>query len=158
MKKLKLIGLFAIGFILGAIVVSFWWQHLFSRMTVSKEVEVAAKTAFEAEWLAHLRLGDTKTAIENLERTMDIDIATISQWAEVSLPTRRRAEHVIDGSCPQSFIMRATRLAGMRPLEWPFCSPPFQAGIHKAPARAEFAGWTTYAEVSPTPALRQNET
>jgi hypothetical protein len=84
MKKLKLVSLFVGGFVLGGIAVNLWWGHILSRMTVSKEVEMAAKTAFEAEWLAQLRLGETKSAIESLERSMDIDVVTIAQWAETS--------------------------------------------------------------------------
>jgi hypothetical protein len=89
MKTLKVIGLFVGGFVLGGIAVNLWWGHLLSRMIVSKEVEVAAKTAFEAEWLALLRLGETKSAIESLEKSMDIDIVTIAQWAETSPPDEK---------------------------------------------------------------------
>jgi hypothetical protein len=89
MKTLKVIGLFMGGFILGGIVVNLWWGHLLSRMIVSKEIEVAAKTAFEAEWLALLRLGETKSAIASLENSMDIDVLTIAQWAETSAPDEK---------------------------------------------------------------------
>lgn len=89
MKKLKLIGLFVGGFVVGGIAVSLWWRHVFSTMTVSKEVEVAAKAAFEAEWLAELRLGETNSAIESIETLMDIGVFTISQWAELSPPDEK---------------------------------------------------------------------
>ena len=49
MKKLKLIAVFVGGFVVGGIAVNLWWSHLLSRMIVSKEVELAAKTAFVAE-------------------------------------------------------------------------------------------------------------
>lgn len=87
--KLKLISLFVGGFVLGGIAVNLWWSHLLSRMQVSKEVELAAKTAFEAEWLAQLRLGETKSAIESLEKSIDIDVVRIAQWAEVSPPDEK---------------------------------------------------------------------
>jgi hypothetical protein len=89
MKKLKLIGVFVGGLVVGGIAVSLWWGHVLSRMTVSKEVEVAAKAAFEAEWLAELRLDETKNAIQSLETSMDIEVFTIAQWAEVSPPDER---------------------------------------------------------------------
>ena len=66
MKKLKILGLFLVGFVVGGIAVSMWWRQAVSRMYVSKEVELAAKAAFAAEWLAELRLGDTQFATEML--------------------------------------------------------------------------------------------
>jgi hypothetical protein len=89
MKTLKLVGLFLVGFVVGGIAVSLWWRQGLSRMYVSKEVELAAKAAFAAEWLAELRLGDTNSAIESLEKSMDIDVFTIDRWAEVCPPDEK---------------------------------------------------------------------
>jgi hypothetical protein len=70
-----------------------WWSwHVFSRLIVSKEVDAASIAAFQAEWLAHLRLGDTQAAIKDMENTMDIQAASLAQWSETSPPddkTRR---------------------------------------------------------------------
>jgi hypothetical protein len=89
MNKLKLIGLFVVGFVVGGVGISLRWEYVLSRMTVSKEVEVAAKAAFDAESLAELRLGETNTAIESIEASMDIEVATIAHWAEVSPPDEK---------------------------------------------------------------------
>jgi hypothetical protein len=82
MKKIKLLGLFVGGFVLGAIATGRWSTHLFTRLTVAKEVEVALLAAQEANWLALLRLNEPQTAIQDMENSMDIRVSTISQWAE----------------------------------------------------------------------------
>ena len=64
MKKLKLIGLFGGGFVVGGIAVGLWSGYLFSRMTVPKEVDVAFIAAQEANWLALLRLNDHQSVIK----------------------------------------------------------------------------------------------
>jgi len=89
MKILKLIGLFGGGFVVGGIIVGLWSGYLISRMTVSKEVEVAFQAAQQAEWLAELRLGETTNAIKSIENSMDIGVATISQWAAVRPPDEK---------------------------------------------------------------------
>jgi hypothetical protein len=86
MKKLKVIAVFGSGFIVGGVAVGLSSSYLFSRLTVSKEVEVAYQAAQQAEWLAELRLGETSNTIQSLENVMDIGVATISQWAEVRHP------------------------------------------------------------------------
>jgi len=86
MKILKLVGLFGSGFVVGGIAVGLWSGYLFSRMTVSKEVDVAFQAAQQAEWLAELRLGETTNAIKNLENSMDLGVVAISQWAAVRPP------------------------------------------------------------------------
>ena len=89
MKLLKLIGIFGGGFVVGGIAVGVWSGHLISRMTVSKEVEVAFQAAQQADWLAMLRLGETTNAIKSMENVMDIGVVTISQWAAVSPPDEK---------------------------------------------------------------------
>jgi hypothetical protein len=89
MKILKLIGIFGGGFVVGGIAVGLWSGYLFSRMTVSKEVDVAFQAAQQAEWLAELRLGETTNAIKSMEKSMDIGVATISQWAAVRPPDEK---------------------------------------------------------------------
>jgi len=89
MKMLKLIGLFGGGFVIGGIAIGLWSGYLISRMTVSKEVEVAFQAAQQAEWLAELRLGETTNAIKSMENSMDIGVTTISQWAAVRPPDEK---------------------------------------------------------------------
>jgi hypothetical protein len=83
MKKLKLIGLFVGGFVVGAIAAGWWAGYVFSRITVSKEVDAAFIAAQEAEWLAELRLNEPKSAIEDMETSMDIGVSTIAVWSEI---------------------------------------------------------------------------
>jgi len=85
-RKLKLIGLFAIAFLSGAIVVGAWLGHQFSRLTISKQVDAAFQAAQQAEWLAQLRLGETENAIRSMENAMDVGVVAISQWAAADPP------------------------------------------------------------------------
>src|SRR5215469_8333447 len=89
MKMLKLIGLFASGFIVGAVAVALWSGHLFSRLTVSKEVDTAFQAAQQAEWLAELRLGETTNVIKQMENSMDLGVEAIAQWTRVSPPDEK---------------------------------------------------------------------
>ena len=89
MKILKLIGLFGSGFVFGGIAVGLWSGHLISRMTVSKEADTAFLAAQQAEWLAELRLSETKNVIKDMENVMDIETLTISQWSEVRPPDEK---------------------------------------------------------------------
>src|ERR1017187_10385211 len=89
MIKLKLVGLFVGGFVVGGIAVGLWWGHLFSRMTVPKEVDAAFIAAQEAEWLAELRLNEPKSVIKDMETSMDIGVSTIALWAEVRPPDEK---------------------------------------------------------------------
>ena len=89
MKGLKLIGLFISGLVLGAITAGLWSGYLFSRMTVSKEVDVAFRAAQEANWLALLRLNEPQSVIKDMENFMDVGVSTIAQWAEVRPPDEK---------------------------------------------------------------------
>jgi len=89
MKALKLIALFGFGFVIGGIAVGIWSGYLISRMTVSKEVEVAFQAAQQAEWLAELRLGETTNAIASMEKSMDSGMVAILQWAGVRPPDQK---------------------------------------------------------------------
>jgi len=75
MRKLLLLGLFCAGLIVGAVAAGWWSGHVLSRLTVSKEVEVASIAAFQAEWLARLRLNETEETIKDIERCMDIQVS-----------------------------------------------------------------------------------
>jgi hypothetical protein len=83
MKNLKLIGLFAGGFVVGAIAASLWAGHVFPRTIVSKEVDAAFIAAQEAEWLAELRLNAPKNVIKDMEGSMDAGVSTIAVWSEI---------------------------------------------------------------------------
>jgi len=82
MRKLLLLGLFLTGLIVGTVAAGWWSGHVLSRLTVSKEVEAASIAAFQAEWLARLRLNETEEAIKDIERCMDIQVSTLAQWSE----------------------------------------------------------------------------
>jgi hypothetical protein len=89
MKILKFIGLFGGGFVLGGIAVGLWSGYLFSRLTVPKEVDAAFQAAQQAEWLAELRLNEAPSVIKDMENIMDIQVSTISLWAEVRPPDEK---------------------------------------------------------------------
>lgn len=59
-----------------------WASRAFSRMEVSKEVDVAAQATMAANTLAMLRLNDTNAAIRQLEMQMDGALTTIVAWDE----------------------------------------------------------------------------
>ena len=80
MKRLKLVGLFAVGLLLGAIAVNWRWSHLLSTQIASKSVDVAFKAAEETEWLAQLRLNEASNVIEQLERSINLGVVTLAQW------------------------------------------------------------------------------
>ncbi|MGA9453677.1 MAG: hypothetical protein WBW41_20305 [Verrucomicrobiia bacterium] len=91
MKKLTLIGLFigalAVGMIIGAYVGARLASRVFARMAYAKpEVDVASHAAQEAEWLAELRLGESKSAISDMENSMNIEVATLAIWDAVAPP------------------------------------------------------------------------
>jgi hypothetical protein len=88
MKKLTLIGLLvgalAVGMIIGAYVGARLASRAFGMLAYSKpEVDMAVNAAQEAEWLAELRLGDTKAAISGMENIMNIQMETLAAWDSV---------------------------------------------------------------------------
>jgi len=89
MKRLLPVGLFLGGLVLGTVAGGLWSWHVFSRLIVSKEVDAASIAAFQAEWLAQLRLGETRSTIKDLENTMDIQVYTLAQWNEISPPDEK---------------------------------------------------------------------
>src|SRR5215471_16062692 len=87
MKLLKALGLFSAGALAGGILVGWYSWHVFSRQMVSKEIDLAFKACEQAEWLAQLRLNEPQVAIKQLEHSMDIEVATLAQWADASRPS-----------------------------------------------------------------------
>jgi hypothetical protein len=80
MKKLILAGVFLGGLVVGAAGAGLGSYHLFLRLVGPKEVDVAANAAFEANWLAGLRLGETNSTIEDMETTMDAQVYALAMW------------------------------------------------------------------------------
>lgn len=89
MKALKIIGLFSAGMIAGAVLAGACAWRVYSNQMVSKEIELAFKACEQAEWLAHLRLDETESTIKQMERSMDIEVSTLAQWAEVNPPSEQ---------------------------------------------------------------------
>jgi hypothetical protein len=90
MKKLTLIGLLigtlAVGMIIGGYVGARLASRAFGMLAYAKpEVDMAANAAQEAEWLAELRLGETNTAVSEMENTMNIQVETLAGWDSVGL-------------------------------------------------------------------------
>jgi hypothetical protein len=88
MKKLTLIGLLigtlAVGMIIGGYVGARLASRAFGMMAYAKpEVDMAAKAAQTAEWLAELRLGETNTAVSGMENSLNIQVQTLAEWDEV---------------------------------------------------------------------------
>jgi len=89
MKKLLLLGVFVAGLAMGAVAGGWWSVHVLSRLTTSKQVEAASIAAFQAEWLARLRLNETESAIQDIENCMDIQVSTLAQWNAASPPDEK---------------------------------------------------------------------
>jgi hypothetical protein len=91
MKKSKVIGLL-MATLIGGVLAGGWlgaWLsgHVFARMVFAKpEIDVAFMAGQEAEWLAGLRLNETNNVIEDMENSIDIQMATIAAWDEVAQP------------------------------------------------------------------------
>jgi hypothetical protein len=88
MKKLTLIGLLigtlAVGMIFGGYVGARLASRAFGMLAYSKpEIDAAAHAAFVAEWLAELRLGETNTAVSEMENDLNIQVQTLASWDEV---------------------------------------------------------------------------
>lgn len=101
MKKLTLIGLLigtlAVGMIIGGYIGARLVSRVFGTMAYSKpEVDMAFNAAQEAEWLAELRLGETNTAISEMENTMNIQMETLAQWDSVGLASDEKTRQARD--------------------------------------------------------------
>jgi hypothetical protein len=88
MKKLTsiglLIGTLAVGMIIGGYVGARLASRAFGMLAYAKpEIDTAAHAAFIAEWLAELRLGETNTAVSEMENDLNIQVQTLASWDEV---------------------------------------------------------------------------
>jgi len=88
MKKFTLIGLLvgtlAVGMIIGGYAGARLASRAFGMLAYSKpEIDTAAHAAYLAEWLAELRLGETKTAISEMENDLNIQVQTLASWDEM---------------------------------------------------------------------------
>jgi hypothetical protein len=86
MRKLLLVGVFVAGLVVGTAAGGWWSAHVLAQLIRSKEVEAAGVAAFQAEWLAQLRLNETESAIKDIERCMDSQVATLAQWNDTNPP------------------------------------------------------------------------
>lgn len=100
MKKLKLFGLVSAGLFIGLLVGGYLGalrtSRIMGRMQFAKpEVDIAFLTSQESQWAALLRLGETKSAISDLEKTIGIQLAAIAGWESVAPPdaqTRKKRD------------------------------------------------------------------
>jgi hypothetical protein len=88
MKNLTLIGLLigtlAVGMIIGGYGGARLASRAFGMMAYAKpEVDMAFNSAQTAEWLAELRLGETNTAVSEMENSLNIQLQTLASWDEV---------------------------------------------------------------------------
>jgi hypothetical protein len=84
MKILKSLAIFSAGLILGGFLVGWYAWRVYLMQMVSKEVDLAFQACEQAEWLAHLRMDEPETALRSIERSLDIEVFTLAQWAAVS--------------------------------------------------------------------------
>jgi len=69
------------------VILAGWYAwRVYSMQMVSKEVDLAFNACEQAEWLAHLRLNEPESAIKQMENSMDIEVFTLAQWANVNPP------------------------------------------------------------------------
>jgi hypothetical protein len=83
---------FAAGALAGGLLVGWYSWQVLSRQMVSKEIDVAFQACEQAEWLAQLRLNEPQAAIKQLEHSMDIEVATLAQWADAMRPSNEVRE------------------------------------------------------------------
>jgi hypothetical protein len=80
MKSLTIAGLFITGILIGIIASNWWSWHEFKRQLPTKSVDLAFMASQKAEWLAHLRLNETKQAIEQIETSLNASICAMAQY------------------------------------------------------------------------------
>ena len=101
MKKLTsiglLIGILAVGMIIGGYIGARVVSRVLGTMAASKpEVDMAFNAAQEAEWLAELRLGETNTAISEMENAINLQLATLAGWDSVGLASDEQTRQARD--------------------------------------------------------------
>jgi hypothetical protein len=101
MKKLKLLGLLVVvlfvGIVVGGYLGALRTTRIMGRMQFAKpEVDMAFLTSQELQWAAMLRLGETKSAIADLEKTVGIQLAAIAAWDSVA-PADAQTRKKLDG-------------------------------------------------------------
>ena len=91
--KIKTLVIIAVSLAVGAAGGFLYAANAFKKMSMAKEVEVAATTAFDANTLSLLRLGKVTNAIAELESRSHItltDLAVMDQAAQPDANTRER--------------------------------------------------------------------
>jgi hypothetical protein len=85
MKTLKLLCLMIVVFLVGAYLGGLRTTRFMGRMQFAKpEVDMAFTTSQESQWAAMLRLGETNSAISDLEKTIGIQLQAIAGWDSVA--------------------------------------------------------------------------
>ena len=96
MNKLKLLGIFVVGLLVGG-ALAYWYSYTaFKQMFGSKEAELAFRCSEEANWLAGLRLNQTERVIKSIEQDMDWMVLNFPQWDQVvqlNAETQERRDH-----------------------------------------------------------------
>ena len=85
MKILRLLSLVIVALLVGAWLGAWHTSRIMWRMKVAKpEVDMSFLAAQEADWAALLRLGETKSTIADLDKTIDIQLSAIAGWESVA--------------------------------------------------------------------------
>jgi hypothetical protein len=91
MNKFKLfsllIGTLAVGVIIGTYAGALWAGRAFGRMQFARPgMDLAFRSAQEANWAALIRLNQASNALSDLENMVNINLATIAGWDLVAPP------------------------------------------------------------------------
>jgi hypothetical protein len=99
MKILKLLSLVIVALLVGAWLGAWHTSRVMGRMQFAKpEVDMAFLTSQESQWAALLRLGETNSAVSDIEKTIGIQLAAIAGWDSVAPAdeqTRKRRDGLL---------------------------------------------------------------
>jgi hypothetical protein len=96
MKIFKLLSLMLVVLLIGAWLGARHTTRVMGRMQFAKpEVDMAFLASQESQWAALLRLGETNSAVSDIEKTIGTQLTTIAAWDSVAPadePTRKRRD------------------------------------------------------------------
>jgi hypothetical protein len=98
MRKLKLLGLFVAGLMVGYAASNWWSTRVFWSTTIAKEADFASMAAFESEWLAGLRLNEQEDVVKQMESWMSGTVLTLAQYENAKPAdekTRQMRDHFL---------------------------------------------------------------
>src|SRR5438552_13769972 len=98
MTKLKLIGLFVAGLLVGVTAVGWRFKQFMAQSMLSDEAKMAFGSAEEANLLALLRLNETNRAIRQLETSIDGTVLALAQNDKLKKPdetTRKSRDRLL---------------------------------------------------------------